>query len=91
MRINLARRVAFRTTSSSTSHKINATLYPRLPFDPVTDFTPISMIATVPSLLVGNPALPAQDLAVSVARRLKLPLKDQSNKKARHAACAPPQ
>ena len=26
--------------------------------DPVTDFTPISMIATVPSLLVGNPAGP---------------------------------
>jgi hypothetical protein len=38
-----------------------------LPFDPVTDFTPISMIATVPSLLVGNPALPAQDLATLIA------------------------
>jgi tripartite-type tricarboxylate transporter receptor subunit TctC len=48
---------------SFTSHTINATLYPKLPFDPVTDFTPISMIATVPSLLVGHPAkLPAKDL-----------------------------
>ena len=37
-----------------TSHTINATLYPKLPYDPVTDFTPISMIATVPSLLVGQ-------------------------------------
>ena len=47
---------------SFTSHTINATLYPTLPFDPVADFTPISMIATVPSLLVGNPKLPAHDL-----------------------------
>jgi tripartite-type tricarboxylate transporter receptor subunit TctC len=45
-----------------TSHTINATLYPKLPFDPVEDFTPITMIATVPSLLVGNPALPPKDL-----------------------------
>jgi tripartite-type tricarboxylate transporter receptor subunit TctC len=30
---------------SFSSHTINATLYPKLPFDPVTDFTPISMIA----------------------------------------------
>ena len=52
---------------SFTSHTINATPYPKLPFDPVTDFTPISMIATVPSLLVGNPALPAQDLAALIA------------------------
>ncbi len=52
---------------SFTSHTINATLYPKLPFDPVTDFKPISMIATVPSLLVGNPALPAQDLAALIA------------------------
>ena len=52
---------------SFTSHTINATLYPKLPFDPVTDFTPISMIATVPSLLVGNPALPAKDLAALIA------------------------
>jgi tripartite-type tricarboxylate transporter receptor subunit TctC len=47
---------------SFSSHTINATLYPRLPFDPVADFTPITEIATVPSLLVGNPNLPASDL-----------------------------
>ena len=52
---------------SFTSHTINATLYPKLPYDPVADFTPISMIATVPSLLVGNPTLPAQDLAALIA------------------------
>jgi tripartite-type tricarboxylate transporter receptor subunit TctC len=47
---------------SFTSHTINATLYPHLPYDPVADFTAISEIATVPSLLVGNPKLPAGDL-----------------------------
>jgi tripartite-type tricarboxylate transporter receptor subunit TctC len=44
---------------SFSSHTINATLYARLPFDPVADFTPITMIARVPSLLVGNPNLGA--------------------------------
>ena len=50
-----------------TSHTINATLYPKLPFDPVADFTPIAMIATVPSLLVGNPQVPAQNLTELIA------------------------
>jgi tripartite-type tricarboxylate transporter receptor subunit TctC len=52
---------------SFTSHTINATLYPKLPFDPVADFTAISKIANVPSLLVGNPNLPAQNLAELIA------------------------
>jgi tripartite-type tricarboxylate transporter receptor subunit TctC len=52
---------------SFSSHTINASLYPRLPYDPVADFTPISKLATVPSLLVGHPKLPAQDLAALLA------------------------
>ncbi|MCK9909122.1 tripartite tricarboxylate transporter substrate binding protein [Microbacteriaceae bacterium K1510] len=47
---------------SFSSHTINASLYPKLPYDPVGDFTPITKIATVPSLLVGNPKVPAKDL-----------------------------
>src|SRR6187549_1672444 len=47
---------------SFSSHTINATLYPSLPYDPVADFTPITMIARVPSLLVGRADLPAKDL-----------------------------
>jgi tripartite-type tricarboxylate transporter receptor subunit TctC len=50
-----------------TSHTINATLYPSLPFDPIRDFTPISKIATVPSLLVSNPRVRAQDLKELIA------------------------
>jgi tripartite-type tricarboxylate transporter receptor subunit TctC len=52
---------------SFTSHTINATLYPKLPFDPVADFTAISKIANVPSLLVGNLKLPAQNLQELIA------------------------
>jgi tripartite-type tricarboxylate transporter receptor subunit TctC len=52
---------------SFTSHTINATLYPKLPFDPVADFSPIAMISTVPSLLVGNPKVPAKDLNELIA------------------------
>jgi tripartite-type tricarboxylate transporter receptor subunit TctC len=47
---------------SFSSHTINATLYPSLPYDPVADFTPITMVARVPSLLVGRAGLPANDL-----------------------------
>lgn len=47
---------------SFTSHTINATLYKKLPFDPVQDFTPITLVATVPSVLVATPSLPANNI-----------------------------
>lgn len=43
---------------SFTSHTINATLYPKLPFDPVASFTPLTLVATSPSVLVAHPAQP---------------------------------
>ncbi len=52
---------------SFTSHTINATLYPRLPFDPVADFTPLTMVATSPSVLVAHPALPVNSVAELIA------------------------
>jgi tripartite-type tricarboxylate transporter receptor subunit TctC len=50
-----------------TSHSINATLYKKLPFDPDKDFTPISLIARSPSLLVAHPSLPANNAADLIA------------------------
>ncbi|MBP0629191.1 tripartite tricarboxylate transporter substrate binding protein [Cupriavidus sp. AcVe19-1a] len=47
---------------SFTSHTINATLYKKLPFDPVQDFTPVTLVATVPSVLVATPKLPASNV-----------------------------
>jgi len=52
---------------SFTSHTINATLYPKLPFDPVADFTPLTMVATSPSVLVAHPSLPVRDLKALIA------------------------
>ena len=52
---------------SFSSHTINATLYPSLPYDPVADFTPITMIARVPSLLVGRADMPAKDIKELIA------------------------
>jgi len=52
---------------SSSTHGTNSAVHTALPYDPVADFTPISMIATVPSLLVGNPGLAAKDLTSLIA------------------------
>jgi tripartite-type tricarboxylate transporter receptor subunit TctC len=48
---------------SFTSHAINASLYPSLPFDPIKDFTPLTMVSTSPSVLVAHPALPVKNVA----------------------------
>ncbi len=52
---------------SFTSHAINASLYPSLPFDPIKDFTPLTCVATSPSILVANPAGPAKDVRELIA------------------------
>ena len=49
---------------SFSSHTINASLYPNLPYDPAADFTAITKLATVPSLLIGSPKLPALGKAI---------------------------
>jgi tripartite-type tricarboxylate transporter receptor subunit TctC len=52
---------------SFTSHAINASLYPQLPFDPVKDFTALTCVATSPSILVANPRLPVKDVGALIA------------------------
>jgi len=52
---------------SFTSHAINASLYPTLPFDPVKDFTPLTCVATSPSILVANPKVPAKNVQELIA------------------------
>jgi tripartite-type tricarboxylate transporter receptor subunit TctC len=39
------------------SHAINATLYPKLPYDPLKDFAPITMLATLPNMLIVHPSV----------------------------------
>ena len=38
------------------THAINPSLYPKMPYDAVKDFAPITMVAGVPNVLVLNPA-----------------------------------
>ena len=38
------------------THAINAALYPKMPYDPMKDFAPITLCAGVPNVLVLNPA-----------------------------------
>ena len=52
---------------SFTSHAINASLYPQLPFDPERDFTPLTMVSTSPALLVAHPSVPANNLRELIA------------------------
>lgn len=41
------------------THALNAVLSRRLPYDPVTDFAPVALVAVVPLVLVVNPAFAA--------------------------------
>lgn len=52
---------------ASQTNAISATLYSKLPFDPVEDFTPISLVGREPGVLVVNSALPVQTFQEFVA------------------------
>jgi len=43
-----------------TTHAINASLYPKLPYDTVKDFTPVGMVASTPLMLVVNSSSPVK-------------------------------
>lgn len=49
------------------AHATNAAVMPRLPFDPIKDFKPITLIGSSPQLLVANPAFPANSLKELIA------------------------
>ncbi|HYH41316.1 MAG TPA: tripartite tricarboxylate transporter substrate binding protein [Burkholderiales bacterium] len=43
-------------------HAVNASLYKKLPYDSIKDFTPISLVGSSPLLLVVHPALPVKSV-----------------------------
>jgi len=53
--------------ATSTTLAINKTLYKKLPYDPVKDFAPISLVAEVPFALIVNPLIPAKTLTEFIA------------------------
>lgn len=49
------------------THAINASLYKKMPFDPIKDFAPLTRVANVPNLLVANPAQPYKTVKELIA------------------------
>ncbi len=52
---------------ASQTNAISATLYAKLPFDPIEDFATITLIGREPGVVVVNPAVPATTLAEFIA------------------------
>jgi tripartite-type tricarboxylate transporter receptor subunit TctC len=47
---------------TGSTHPVLPALYPKLPFDPVRDFEPITLFANSPAVLLVNPTLPVKNL-----------------------------
>jgi len=58
---------------NSGTHAVNATLYLKLPYDPVRDFAPISQFSTTGLIVAGNPRLPGKSIHDLVALAKKQP------------------
>ncbi len=49
------------------THAINSALYKKMPYDPVKDFAPVSLLVVVPNVLVVNPDFPAKNVQELIA------------------------
>ena len=49
------------------THAVNVSLYSKMPYDPVKDFAPITLVAITPNVLVVNPAFPANSVPELIA------------------------
>jgi tripartite-type tricarboxylate transporter receptor subunit TctC len=58
---------------TATTHAINASLVKKLPYDPVRDFSPVSLVAVLPQIIVAHPSLPAHTLRELIALARKRP------------------
>lgn len=52
---------------SVSTHGSAACIYSKLPYDPIKDFTPLAVVATIPNVVVVNPSVPADTLGEFVA------------------------
>jgi len=57
----------------TSSHLLNPFLYAHVNYDPMRDFTPISMITRIPSMMVVPPSSPARTVAEFVALAKSMP------------------
>jgi tripartite-type tricarboxylate transporter receptor subunit TctC len=47
----------------SSSYVVNPSLYPKIPYDPYKDFTPVTVVGDSPNVLLVNPSVPARTVA----------------------------
>jgi tripartite-type tricarboxylate transporter receptor subunit TctC len=58
---------------SSASFVVNASLYRALPYDPLKDFAPVTLLVTAHNVLVAHPSLPAKSIRALIALAKKSP------------------
>src|SRR3954452_18188425 len=46
----------------STGFVVNPSLYARVPYDPIKDFAPVTLVAASPNVIVVNPSVPAKTI-----------------------------
>ena len=49
------------------SHAVNVSLHAKLPYDPLRDFAPVTLVSSAPNLLIVNPALPVHSVKDLIA------------------------
>jgi tripartite-type tricarboxylate transporter receptor subunit TctC len=70
----------------------NSSLYAQMPFDPLKDFRPVSMLAAIPFVIIGHPSLPAKTqrdlVALAKSQPGKLSIAHGGNGTAMHLSAA---
>ena len=73
------------------THVTNSSLFAKVPYDPIEDFTPISMLAASPLMLVTSNSFPAKNVAELVAQAKANPgrfnCSSGGNGTSQHLAC----
>ena len=74
--------------NSITTHGIGPHLYSKLPYDPVRDFAPVSMLATLPLIMAVNADLPVKTVSelISLSKKQNLSFASSGNGGAPHMA-----
>ena len=52
---------------TTNTHLINSSLFPKLPYDPIKDFAPVSTVYSSEFIPVVNPSVPASNLQELIA------------------------
>ena len=88
----VVRMLAPRLVGAAGALAANSSLYDKMPFDPLKDFRPVSMLAAIPFVIVGHPSLAAKTqpelLALARAKPGKLCIGHGGNGTAMHLSAA---